>query len=127
MATQYQDFGSTEVTVATSTSLIAGGYPRAELGVVIPTGQAALTKGTIMGRVTASGKYIPWASGASDGSEVMRGILGADTLAATNDVTSFIYQSGEFNRALITPAFGTLTAANLDTLAALGIYLREVA
>ena len=35
-----------------------------------------LRPGLLLGRVTASGAYVPWASGASDGSEVIKGVLG---------------------------------------------------
>lgn len=43
--------------------------------VTIAAAAAALKAGTVMGKITASGKYVAYANGASDGSEVAAGIL----------------------------------------------------
>jgi hypothetical protein len=39
-------------------------------------GSVALPSGTVLGKITASGKYIKQADGASDGSQVAAGVLG---------------------------------------------------
>lgn len=41
--------------------------------VVFDVTAVAIPPGTVMGRVTANGRWKPWTSGASDGSEVARG------------------------------------------------------
>jgi hypothetical protein len=45
----------------------------------------ALVSGTVMGKVTASGKYKPYSNAASDGTEVAAGILYTHCVAATGD------------------------------------------
>lgn len=49
--------------------------------VTVTVASAALVPGQVLGIVTASGKYIPWTSGASDGSQNAVAIL-ADHLPA---------------------------------------------
>lgn len=43
--------------------------------VTISAAAGALVAGTVMGKITASGKYVAYANGAADGSEVAAGIL----------------------------------------------------
>jgi len=43
--------------------------------VMIPAATGNLITGTVMGKVTASGKWVPHVNGAADGSEVAAGIL----------------------------------------------------
>lgn len=43
--------------------------------VTIAAAATALVAGTVMGKITASGKYVAYANGASDGTEVAAGIL----------------------------------------------------
>jgi Bacteriophage lambda head decoration protein D len=47
-----------------------------------------LAAGTVLGRITASGKYTTYANGASDGSEVAAAILYDATDASGGDVTN---------------------------------------
>jgi len=51
--------------------------------IIIAAAAGALKAGTVMGKITASGKYVAYANGAADGSEVAAGILygPADDLA----------------------------------------------
>jgi len=44
-------------------------------GITIPSGEGVLEAGTVMGRVTASKKYVAYDDTAVDGSQVARGIL----------------------------------------------------
>jgi hypothetical protein len=46
------------------------------VGVIIPAGQAAIVPGTVLGQITATGKYRAYASGNVDGSQVARAIAG---------------------------------------------------
>ena len=43
--------------------------------VTIAAAAGALAAGTVMGKIAASGKYVAYANGASDGTEVAAGIL----------------------------------------------------
>lgn len=83
-----------------------------------------LTRGALLGRITATGKYILSLSAAIDGSEVPRAILAEDADASSADVTTVAYLTGEFNTAAMT--FGTdHTAASVkDGLRDLGIFLK---
>ena len=56
-------------------NLLAGEYPHIERIITIASG-SNLTKGAVLGRITASGKFVLSAAGASDGSETPDAILG---------------------------------------------------
>lgn len=58
--------------------------------VVTQTGVAILS-GTLMGKITASSKYIPYLDGAVDGSQVAAGILYNHLPAATGDVKAVLH------------------------------------
>ena len=77
-------------------NLIAGEYPRIERIITIASG-SALTKGSVLGRVTASGKFSLSASDAGDGSETPDAILAEDVDASAEDKQAVVYFSGEFN------------------------------
>jgi hypothetical protein len=58
--------------------------------------------GTVMGRVSASGKLIPFTSAAVDGSQNIVGILNdAKTVPATSDANCFICVSGDVDPTLL--------------------------
>lgn len=75
--------------------LIAGDYPLAHRPVTILTGQV-LTRGAVLGRVTASDKYILSLSAAGDGSNTPVMVLAEDVDATAADVVAPAYFSGEF-------------------------------
>ena len=104
--------------------LIAGDYPVVTGNVTIESGQN-LTRGALLGRVTAGGEYKLSLSGAADGSEVPRAILAEDVDASAAAKIGPAYLSGEFNEDQIT--FGTAhTAASVaDGLRDLNIYLKS--
>ena len=82
-------------------NLIAGEYPRIERIITIASG-SALTKGSVLGRVTASGKFSLSASDANDGSETPDAILAEDVDASAEDKQAVVYFSGEFNETALT-------------------------
>lgn len=92
-------------------NLSAGDFPKVSLPVVIVSGSGNVVRGTLLGKVTASGKYKPYANGNSDGSETAKLVL-AETVDATSaDVKTTAYASGEFNEAALT---GLDAAARVD-------------
>lgn len=103
-------------------NLIADNHPVVEIPSTIVSGTGVLTRGTILGRVTASGKYKAYASGNSDGSEVPRAILARDVDATSADVNTNAYVHGVFNKNALT---GYTSAAALK-LQEFGIYIKEV-
>lgn len=58
--------------------------------VVIVTGSGKLEAGTVLGRITASGKYKPYDDNNTDGSEVAAAILIYDVDATSADVTAVV-------------------------------------
>jgi hypothetical protein len=105
-------------------NLIAGEYPRIQRVVTIAT-PAALTKGAVLGKITASGKYTLSASAASDGSEVPDAILAEDADATDADVQAVAYFAGEFNEDALTLGAGHTVAGIRAGLRDKNIYLRK--
>ncbi len=79
---------------------------------------ADLVKGTILGRVTATGKMIAYAAGASDGSENPVAVLMEDAKAAAADVKAVVGFAGVYVKANMTG----LDAAAITALEARGVY-----
>ncbi|MBC7327553.1 head decoration protein [bacterium] len=50
-----------------------------------------LSAGTVLGKITASGKYGPYDDSATDGRQTAVGILGEDVDATSSDVGTFMY------------------------------------
>lgn len=88
--------------------------------VVLQTG-AAIASGTVLGKITASGKYAPYNNAASDGSEVAAGILYSRLPAKTGSTLAVGFvRDCEVNRfALI-----GLDAAGAADLALRGVLVR---
>ena len=81
----------------------------------------AIKSGTLLGKVTASGKLVPYSNAASDGSQTCVGILYEGTDAITGDVKRVIINTdAEVNRYELT---GLDSAGEADLLA-LGIKVR---
>jgi len=89
----------------------------ASIGVVIAsTADFPLQKGTVMGKVTATGKYLPYVDGAVDGTGTAVGLLNEHVdelrLSSTNqDVTSTI---GVIGVAIEASCVGLDAAAKVD-------------
>lgn len=105
-------------------SLIAGEYPRVTRMVTVTGGD--WTRGTLMGVITASGKYTKSVAAAVDGSEVPDSVLDADTAAAGGDKTAAVNLTGEFNEALLVLGAGHTVASVRQGLRKIGIFLRKV-
>lgn len=104
--------------------LIAGDLKLVTRDVTILTGQV-ISRGTVLGKITSSGKYIKSLSAASDGSETPVAILADDVDATSADVNAPIYETGEFNEDQITLGTAHTVASVRDGLRALGIHLKS--
>lgn len=115
-----QDYGLTEA-VAAADNLLAGTHPTVTIPVVIASGQT-LAAGTVLGRITASGKYAAYDDDIAvpDGTETAVAILSAACDASAADEKSWAFVHGEFKEAALT---GIDDAGILD-LRALGIYVK---
>ncbi len=94
-----------------------------DTGVLI-TGQN-LVRGSVLGKITASGKLTLSLSAAGDGSEAPFAILAHDTdaTAADNDSTP-IYLTGDFSDNAIVLGAGHTAASIKDGLRNIGIFLK---
>ena len=82
------------------TALYAGDFPRATRSITIASGAnaagAPLKRGTVLGRITASDKYVVSVATANDGSQVPATILPFDVDASAADVAAKGYFTGEY-------------------------------
>ncbi len=104
------------------------GGPEVEIlttGVTVAAGQGLIKRGTVIGKITASGKGKKTDKANSDGSQVARFVVAQDVDATSADAMAVCYKSGLFNRdALIFG--GTSTAANHEEeLRGSGIFLKD--
>jgi hypothetical protein len=94
--------------------------------VLLFTGAGTVAKGTILGRITASGKLKPFATGSSDGSQIPVALVTYDvTATGAGDVAARALVRGVVNRnKLIIAADGNgnnITPAIIDQLRDYGI------
>ena len=107
--------------------LIAGPLQLVTDTVTILTGDTATYKrGTVLGRITASGKYTLSLSTAEDGSEDPVAILVDDVDATAADVTAGVYLMGEFNATRITHDDSWTLADLKAALRPHSIFLKDV-
>lgn len=120
------DYKATMKTEGTYTpdSLIAGNaHLLIGRKVTIPAGAGFLPRGTVLGKITASGKYTKSASGASDGSQTPDLILAEDVDATSEDVDANAYARGDFNSNALTLGTGHTVASITEGLRAKGVTL----
>lgn len=102
---------------------------RSRDNVTIASGAGILAAGTVLGQITASGKYVASAVGAADGSQVAKAVLLAEVDATSADVAAVaLTRDCEVNGNILTYAAdrdlaAEKTAANVD-LAGAGIIVR---
>lgn len=104
--------------------LIAGSYPIVTEVCTVAAGADAV-RGSVMGRITASGKWVLSLSAASDGSQTPKGILVDNAAAASADVAGAVYRSGEFAEAALTIGTGHTVASVREALAQTSVFVRS--
>jgi hypothetical protein len=104
--------------------LHAGDFPIRTLDVTIASGQN-LGRGALLGKITASGKYVLSLAAAADGSEVASAILAEDVDASGGDKPGIVYVSGDFNENAITYGTGHTADSVRAGLRDLNIYLHK--
>lgn len=105
-------------------NLIAGEFPRVARKVTVASG-ANLAQGSLLGKITASGKYILSLSAAEDGSQAPDAILAEPANAASADVQAIAYFSGEFNELALTFGTGHTADSTRAGLRNLSIFLTK--
>jgi hypothetical protein len=107
--------------------LFAGQFQPVTQPITVKSGAGVLKRGTVIGQITATGKYIESVATATDGSQTALAVLADDVDATAADVLSGAYLSGEFNSNALTFdaswTLATLTAAARP----LAIFVKTVA
>ncbi|MBN8294914.1 head decoration protein [Rhodobacter sp. NTK016B] len=116
-----------ETTTYDPNGLIVGPYPVMTDAAVIGTA-ADLTRGAVLGRITATGKYILSIAAAEDGSEEPAAILLTDAAAASADADALILHSGEVDAAKLNFGAGHTAATVKAAFLAAGrpLFVRNV-
>ncbi len=81
-------------------------------------------RGSVMGRIAASGKFTLSLAAANDGSQVPYGVLYDDYDATASDVIGGIFVKGEFNGHALTLGAGHTVLTIHDPFRASGIYVK---
>lgn len=81
--------------------------------IIIQNGEGKLQAGTILGKVTATGKYRAWDTRNSDGSETISAVLGCDVDATSADTKAFAYVEGTFVKEKLIAKYGTVPTGAL--------------
>lgn len=110
----------------TPDNLIAGSFPQTSKPVTLAATAGALPRGAVLGRVTATGKYVLSTAAASDGSQDPDCILCEAVDGGGQEVTAAAFEAGEFNQDAITLGDGHTVESVRKTLRDLNIYLRKV-
>lgn len=82
-----------------------------------------LTRGAVLGKITASGKYVLSTAAANDGSQVPDLVLAQDVNATAGDAPGLAYERGDFTAGALTLGAGHTVASIRDTLRGKGITL----
>jgi hypothetical protein len=90
--------------------------------IIVISGQN-LSRGAVVGKITASGKYTLSLSASSDGSQTPDLILAEDANATSADVSALAYARGDFTIQALTIGTGHTAASILEGLRAKGINL----
>jgi len=91
-------------------------------GIIVISGAGALKRGSVLGKVTASGKCKLADKAAETGEEVAMYILADDVDATSADVKTAAYASGNFNSAALTFKAANAIADHKDNLRMFGIF-----
>lgn len=86
--------------------------------VTVPA-NSTIKRGTVMGKITASGKYVTSLSASSDGSQIATTILAEDAVNDTAlpvDIKAVIYKKGTFNSLGVVFGTGQTLANTKDSL-----------
>lgn len=105
--------------------LLIGDETPVSRNITLITGQN-LTRGAVLGRITASGKYTLSASAAGDGSQTPDCVLAEDTDASGADVATIAYFSAKVNDLRVVLGAGHSIASIREGLRAKDIHLIPV-
>lgn len=123
MPTNLQPAFNGSVGSLTHDNLIGGDAVNAVTdSITLDTGN--LVRGAVLGKITATGKYVLSASAASDGSQTPVAILAEDADASAADKVTVAYLTGEFNGTALTLGAGHTLASVTPLLRDVGIFVK---
>lgn len=117
--------------VAYENLLVAGGRfsnDGGDIETVTVGANSTIARGTVMGKITASGKYIASLNAASDGSQIAVAVLAEDAVNATGssaDVKVVMFKKGTFNSLGVTFGTGQTLANTKDDLHKVSIEITQ--
>lgn len=109
----------------TPDNLLAGEYPAVTDIVTILSGQN-LARGTVLGKVTASGKHVIVNSANVDGSQAPVAVLAEACDASGGDKQALVFLSGAFNEDALVFGGTDTVATHRAALRDLNIYAKKV-
>jgi hypothetical protein len=115
---------ATQGTFTPDNFLIGGDSPTVSRQITLITGQN-LTRGAVLGKITASGKYNLSLSAAADGSQVPVAVLAEDTDATAADKVTVAYMKAIVNENRLILGTGHTLASVREPLRDFGIYLQS--
>ena len=114
----------TQFSTATQDSLFGGNFPVETLEATVLSGQN-VTRGTVLGKITASGKLvIVNSAGTDDGRRAPYAVLADDCDASGGDKTALVYLTGSFNEDKLVFGGTDTISTHRDALRNLGIFAR---
>lgn len=108
----------------TPDNLFAGDFPVAGESVTILEDEV-LVRGSVLGKITASGKYVLSLSASNDGSEVPEAILLEDCDATGADAVAPVALTGQFNEDALTFGADHTAASTKAGLRNKGLFLKS--
>lgn len=93
--------------------------------VTVVSGAGVLVRGTVLGKITASGKVNKVDSTKSDGSQTIYAILAEDVDATSADVAAPAYFTGEYNSRAVVFGGTDTVATHADAARARGIFFKD--
>lgn len=117
MSELVRDVGATEY------DGLCGGHGKMLKNIEIPSGQGILKKGTVLGKVTSTSKYIKCLSTAVDGSQTAKAVLAYDVDATSSDVVATAIWKGTVNREKLIVSSPDTAETHEDNLRNVGILL----
>ena len=99
--------------------------PKVDDTVTVAAGQGVLSRGTLLGVVTATGLAKVVSKAANDGSEKVYAVLAENVDTTNGDVQAPVYLTGEFNENALTVAAGDTVADHKASARAVGIFIKS--
>lgn len=115
-----------ETEAFTPDQFVTGNFPIVTEPVTILSGQGAVAARTVLGRITASGKWVKSLAASNDGSEVPRAILAVAVDATAADAVGPAYKAGQFDPAGLVVGAGHDMASVAAAFEGTPLFLRSL-